>query len=291
MDICMLETIEMKEVIDVALKAGEAIMEIYEKDFSIEYKDDKSPLTEADKKAHDIITEGLNKIVVRNTQHAAQKSALPILSEEGRDIPYEERKRWEYYWCVDPIDGTKEFIKKNGEFTVNIALIHKETPVLGVVFAPAIGELFWAKKGEGAWKTVLDDGCWMMDDEIFGSAQKLPLKHSTSDIQDSTLTIVASKSHLNEETQKLIDHLTSNIQHPTFISKGSSLKLLMVAEGSADIYPRLAPTMEWDTAAADAIVREAGKMTRQYDHRLSTSDQRPLVYNKKELLNPWFVVV
>ncbi|BDY13548.1 3'(2'),5'-bisphosphate nucleotidase CysQ [Hydrogenimonas cancrithermarum] len=290
----LLDAIAIEEVITIALEAGEAVMEIYEKDFEVGYKEDKSPLTEADKKAHEIISEGLSKIGTRSTEHGTQISALPILSEEGRDIPYEERKEWEHYWCIDPIDGTKEFIKKNGEFTINIALIHKDTPVLGVVYAPALRELYYAKKGEGAYKIMMNDECLMMNEKNLKNAQKLPIENSTLNIKNSTLKIVASKSHLNQETQEFIDNLTSNIQHSTFISKGSSLKLLMVAEGSADIYPRLAPTMEWDTAAADAIVREAGKMTYRYDPTFNIENlasKAPLVYNKKELLNPWFIVI
>ena len=273
----MPDTLDMKQVIAIALDAGKAVMEIYEKDFDVEYKDDKSPLTEADKRAHEIISEGLQKI-----------SPLPILSEEGKDIPYEERKNWERYWCVDPIDGTKEFIKKNGEFTVNIALIEKGEPVAGVVFAPALGELYWAQKGEGAFKLMLDDGCRVLNEKDLEKASTLPLTANAE--KDSDLRIVASKSHLNDETKAFIDNLTSNIQHPTFLSRGSSLKLVMVAEGSADIYPRLAPTMEWDTAAADAIVREAGKMTYRYESEHGTRSTESLKYNKENLLNPWFVV-
>jgi len=265
-----LQNIDVLEIINIALKAGGKVMEIYEKDFTVEYKDDKSPLTEADKIAHKIIVDGLSKI-----------STFPTLSEEGENIPYKERKKWQYYWLIDPIDGTKEFIKKNDEFTINIALIHKDTPVLGVVLAPATNELYYAKKSEGAFKVALDDGCLMMDKKDLQKAQKLPLNNSKS----STLKIVASKSHLNKETKEFIDNLTSKAKNSTFISKGSSLKLLMVADGSADIYPRLAPTMEWDTAAADAVVREAGKMTYEYNKNLV-----PLKYNKKDLLNPWFVV-
>jgi len=281
-----LQEINILEIINIALKAGKAVMQIYKKDFTVEYKDDKSPLTEADKAAHKIIVDGLSKI-----------SSFPTISEEGKNIPYEERKNWQYYWLIDPIDGTKEFIKKNDEFTINIALIHKDTPVLGVVLAPAINELYYAKKGEGAFKIMLDDGCWMLAEESLQNAQKLPLKSSTPNTQHSTFTIVASKSHLNQETQYFIDNLISNIKHSTFISKGSSLKLLMVAEGRADIYPRLAPTMEWDTAAADAIVRESGKMVYEYSKELNIQSPileikklKPMKYNKKELLNPWFIV-
>ena len=266
----MLKNIQIENIISIAKEAGDAIMEIYAKDFQIDYKDDKSPLTEADLKSNEIIMarlEALNSIL--NIQHSTFKS-IPIMSEEGKEIPYETRKNWEYYWCIDPIDGTKEFIKKNGEFTVNIALIHQETPVLGVVYAPTLGEMYYAKQGEGAFK----------------NGQRLPLE--VNDTPDENITIVASKSHLTDETRLFIDNLTSNIQHSTFISKGSSLKLVMVAEGSADIYPRLAPTMEWDTAAADAIVRESGKMTYQYD--LQALNPEPMKYNKENLLNPWFIV-
>lgn len=275
----ILQNINILEVINIALKAGSAVMQVYRKDFTVEYKDDKSPLTEADKRAHKIIVDGLSKI-----------SPFPTLSEEGKNIPYEERKKWQYYWLIDPIDGTKEFIKKNDEFTINIALIHKDTPVLGVVLAPAINELYYAKKEEGAYKVMLDDECWMLDEKDLHKAQKLPLNDSTSNNENSTLTIVASKSHLNQETQEFIDKLTSNTENSTFISKGSSLKLLMVAEGSADVYPRLAPTMEWDTAAADAVVRESGKMTYEYNQQFNIQNSSPLKYNKEDLLNPWFVV-
>ena len=258
-----LSTIEIEEIIAVAKAAGDAIMEIYEKDFTVEYKDDQSPLTEADTKANDIICKALEE----------RYPEIPMLSEENKAVPYEERKNWEYYWCIDPVDGTKEFIKKNGEFTVNIALIHRDTPVLGVVYAPALNEMYHAKQGEGAFK----------------NGQKLPLTEPGTRNPEHELVIVASKSHLNEETRNFIDNVTRNTEHVTRISKGSSLKLLMVAEGSADIYPRLAPTMEWDTAAADAIVREAGKMTFRYAES-DTRNPEPLKYNKPDLLNPWFVV-
>lgn len=248
----MLDRIELNDIQQIAQDAGDTIMEIYNRDFSVEYKDDKSPLTEADLASNEVIMKGL------------EKYGIPVMSEEGRSIPYEERKAWEYYWCIDPIDGTKEFIKKNGEFTVNIALIHRDTPVLGVVYAPALGDMYKAKKGEGAFK----------------NDEKLPLKSNPD--QKAKMSVVASKSHLSEETQAFIDALeTDEVEQ---VSKGSSLKLCMVAEGEADIYPRLAPTMEWDTAAADAVVRESGKMTWQFEN------EAPVVYNKADLLNPWFVV-
>lgn len=252
----MLENIDIKTIVTIARTAGEAIMEVYAQDFTVEYKEDYSPLTQADTKANAIIVEGLNALAL----------SFPILSEEGKAIAYDERKNWEYFWMVDPLDGTKEFIKKNGEFTVNIALIHHGIPVLGVVYAPALEEMYWAKKGEGAFKNGV----------------ALPLKVNST--PEKIVTVVASKSHLSEETQAFIEHVRSSTEVLHFSSRGSSLKLCMVAEGSADIYPRLAPTMEWDTAAADAIVRESGTMTYQYATTL------PLDYNKENLLNPWFVV-
>ena len=282
----MLKKIDLEKVVAIAKEAGDAIMKIYARDFTVEYKDDKSPLTEADLKSNEIICNALNSTL--NIQHPTFQS-IPILSEENKAEDYEVRKHWEYYWCIDPIDGTKEFIKKNGEFTVNIALIHKDTPVLGVVYAPALGEMYFAQKDQGAFKAMVDNECWMLDGKInLENAKRLPLK--TNNDPKNNITIVASKSHLTEETKSFIDNLTSNIQHSTFISKGSSLKLVMVAEGVADIYPRLAPTMEWDTAAADAIVREAGKMTYQYNPKPGTQNPEPLRYNKENLLNPWFVV-
>jgi len=250
----MVEKIRLDDIVAIAKEAGEAIMQIYRRDFNIEYKDDKSPLTEADLKANEIICNSLVKLY----------PDIPIMSEENKQTDYAIRKDWDAYWCIDPIDGTKEFIKKNDEFTVNIALIEKNKPVLGVVYAPAIKELYKAKEGKGAFK----------------NGERLPLK--TNENPKERLFVVASKSHLSKETQEFIDKLdTKEIEQ---VSRGSSLKLCMVASGEADIYPRLAPTMEWDTAAADAVVREAGKMSYQFENN------QPMVYNKEDLLNPWFVV-
>ncbi len=252
----MLDKIDIEAIVAIAKEAGDAIMEIYDRDFQIDYKDDKSPLTEADTKSNEIICDALAKAYPE----------IPLLSEENKAEEYEVRKNWEYFWLIDPIDGTKEFIKKNGEFTVNIALIHKDTPVLGVVYAPALNDMYKAKKGDGAFK----------------NGQKLPLK--VNETPEKSLRVVASKSHLSEETQAFIDDVAKGTESIEQVSKGSSLKLVMVAEGSADIYPRLAPTMEWDTGAADAVVRESGKMTYQFE------GDEPVIYNKENLLNPWFVV-
>jgi len=242
--------------VTIAKNAGDAIMEIYKRDFTIEYKDDKSPLTEADLKSNEIICSALEMLYPN----------IPILSEENKEVSYANRKDWDYFWLIDPIDGTKEFIKKTGEFTVNIALIEKDTPVLGVVYAPVLKDMYHAKKDEGAFK----------------NDERLPLK--SNEYPDKELKVVASVSHLSEETQAFIDDLSSITEHVEQVSKGSSLKLCMVAEGTADIYPRLAPTMEWDTGAAHAIVMESGNVVVQYENDES------LVYNKENLLNPWFIV-
>ena len=253
----MLNQIDVQDIVTIAKEAGNAIMKIYKQDFEVEYKQDNSPLTIADKKANDIIENGLNQLPVN----------LPILSEEGKDIPYEERKHWEYFWLVDPLDGTKEFVKKNGEFTVNIALIHKDTPVLGVVYAPALGICYWAKQGEGAFK----DG------------QRLPLK---TENQRETYKIVASRSHMSDETQAFIDNIDTD-KDKELISIGSSLKICLVAEGEADIYPRLGPTMEWDTGAAHTIVNESNCKLTEYSQ---CNIKKQLTYNKVNLLNKWFIL-
>jgi 3'(2'), 5'-bisphosphate nucleotidase len=252
----MLDTIDLNGIVDLAKEAGDAIMEIYAKNFTVAYKDDKSPLTEADLKSNEIICKRLNALY----------PDIPILSEENKEVSYGQRKNWDYFWLIDPIDGTKEFIKKTGEFAVNIALIHQNRPVLGVVYAPVLEDIYFSKKDMGAYKNNI----------------KLPITMNKE--KAKTLNVVASVSHLSAETQAFIDTLAVNTEHLNLVSKGSSLKLCMVAEGTADIYPRLAPTMEWDTGAAHAIVLESGKDVVQYEN------DEPLVYNKENLLNPWFVV-
>lgn len=253
----MLNKIDLKDIVNIAKEAGDAIMEVYEKDFTIEYKDDKSPLTEADLKSNEIIYNFLKNVYPN----------IPIISEENKEIPYIERKNWDYFWLIDPIDGTKEFIKKTGEFTVNIALIHKDSPVLGVVYAPVLDDMYFSKKDIGAYKNEV----------------RLPIKQNNEPKKE--LNVVASISHLSEETQTFIDNLSLNTEKLNLVSKGSSLKLCMVAEGTADIYPRLSPTMEWDTGAAHAIVIESGKQVVQYENG------KPVIYNKENLLNPWFIVM
>ncbi|MEP5365467.1 MAG: 3'(2'),5'-bisphosphate nucleotidase CysQ [Reichenbachiella sp.] len=238
-----------------AKKAAIEILRIYESgDFSIEAKSDDSPLTKADKASHLAIVAEL------------EKTDLPILSEEGREIPYEERKNWDYFWMIDPLDGTKEFIKKNGEFTVNIALIHQGAPILGVVQVPVQNKLYYASQNDGAYLDHNDQG------------QKLATNSQQPNAKG--IKVVASRSHLTDETQAFMDQLDA----PEIVSMGSSLKLLAVAEGHADIYPRFAPTMEWDTAAAHAIVTEAGGKV------LLKNSPMSVEYNKPNLLNPHFLV-
>ena len=241
---------------DAALEAGNVIMGIYETgDFSVEAKSDHSPLTLADKAAH-------RKIVA-----LLEGTNIPVLSEEGRDIPYSERKRWEYFWMVDPLDGTKEFIKKNGEFTVNIALVHHAEPVLGVVFPPTLKALYWGVKDKGSFL--------QKDDRI------IRLSTSKKGLSVPRLRVVASRSHMSAETKEYL----KKTDRPKIVSKGSSLKFLLVASGEADLYPRFGPTMEWDTAAAHIIVNEAGGRVVLEDHKT------PLSYNKESMLNPYFIVL
>jgi 3'(2'), 5'-bisphosphate nucleotidase len=253
--------------INASLKAGEEILKIYQSDFSFEEKDDKSPLTLADKNAHDVIWQIL------------RDSDFNILSEEGKSIEYSERSEWDYFWMVDPLDGTKEFIKRNGEFTVNIALIHQQRSILGVIYVPVTKTLYFAAEDIGSYKLQITD---MIDDNISGiisQSLKLPVESPAS-----KFTVVASRSHLSEETEAFIDGLRNAHSSIEFISCGSSVKMCLVAEGKANVYPRFAPTMEWDTAAGQAICELAGKKVIDYN------TNRRLLYNKPNLRNDWFIV-
>ena len=245
-----------------ALQAGRAIMEIYSKPaetWEVEQKADESPLTLADRRAHAIIVQML------------ADTRLPILSEEGACIDYDTRKEWTRFWLVDPLDGTKEFLKRNGEFTVNIALIENGLPQAGIVYVPATDILYIGNCQDGAYRIA------HTQNQGEEAAEKLP------QLADRPFTVVASRSHLSPETAQYIDALRET--HPTLecISAGSSLKLCRIAEGSADVYPRFAPTMEWDTAAGDAIVRAAG------GNVIDAVTGKPLTYNKPDLHNPWFI--
>ena len=258
----------MNEFLDIAIKtaieAGNDIMAIYndpEADFGIERKADNSPLTRADKAAHARIMTFLS-----NTD-------IPVLSEEGAHQPYVERSKWKRLWIVDPLDGTKEFIKRNGEFTVNIALVEDGTPIMGVIYVPVKKVLYYGKAfGEkaGAFRATIPD-----------AAQPIPQKAETG---KRVLTVVASRSHLSPETEAFINDLRNEHPDLELVSSGSSLKICLVAEGAADVYPRHAPTMEWDTAAGDAIARAAGCTV------VDATTGHPLHYNKADLHNPWFIV-
>ncbi|TKD70803.1 3'(2'),5'-bisphosphate nucleotidase CysQ [Pseudalkalibacillus hwajinpoensis] len=258
-------------MITIALEAGAKILEVYgSEDFKVESKKDDSPLTLADQKSHETIVKGLEDLTPN----------LPILSEEGNHLKYEGRKDWDYFWLVDPLDGTKEFIKRNGEFTVNIALIHQGKPVLGVIYAPVLDTLYVAKEGLGSYKLEGVTSKQYNSVETFTTlAMKLPL-----DKKDEKISAVASRSHLSKETEEYLNKVKQKVGEIDITSAGSSLKLCLVAEGTADVYPRFAPTMEWDTAAGHAIVMNAGGTVTQ------PNTGEPLVYNKENLLNPWFIV-
>lgn len=259
------------KAIDAALAAGEKILSIYDdpaSDFQIERKADNSPLTVADRAAHEVISSML------------ADTPFPILSEEGKSISYEKRKLWNELWIVDPLDGTKEFIKRNGEFTVNIALVRGAVPQLGIIFLPVKKILYVGAEGMGAFKLegITSRGGASLDN-LTSRAVRLPLETKRNEY-----VIVASRSHSTPETEKYIEEARVLHRRVELISSGSSIKICLVAEGVADVYPRFAPTMEWDTAAGHAIARAAGREVYQ------VGTDCPLVYNKENLLNPWFIV-
>ncbi len=268
--------------IQAAIAAGRAINDVYHsEDFGVEYKSDKSPLTIADQKSHEII------------MNALKEFDNPILSEEGKDTPFAQRKDWKRFWVVDPLDGTKEFIKRNGEFTVNIALVENSRPIMGTIFVPDRDTLYFAAQSLGAYK--LESGPFnelqhtpansdkqyhSLLEQIIAQSVQLPMEHP----RQATLTIVGSRSHKTPELEAYVEEKRKSVGEVEFISAGSSLKICLVAEGRADIYPRLGPTMEWDTAAGQAIAEAAGATVCEYD------TAKPLMYNKEDLHNPWFIV-
>ena len=280
------------ESIQAAIEAGKAILEVYHSEFKAEEKADKSPLTLADRRSHEVI---VNRLL---------EFDIPVLSEEGKDIPYGERKKWNFYWLIDPLDGTKEFIKKNGEFTVNIALIFNQQPVAGVIYVPDKNTLFFASRDLGSFRTdpgqmdrlleadcfkSLNDGALKAEnaaiaeamDRFVGQSTRLP----ADDSPNHPYTIIGSRSHATAELEAIVAEKRREYGEIEFISAGSSLKFCRVAEGRANVYPRTGPTMEWDTAAGQAIVENAGGQVYQYD------THEPLIYNKENLLNPWFVAL
>ena len=239
---------------EAAIKAGDKILQIYGKEFSVSYKEDKSPLTIADQKANDIIESYL------------LKTNIPILSEEGKLTEYKDRKNWKLLWIVDPLDGTKEFVKRNGEFTVNIALVKNGKPILGVIFVPVKGWLYYGSSN-GSFR------------EINEKKVKLPL-----DKKSTNFKVVGSRSHQSPETKEYFEDIKKRKKNVEIVSMGSSLKICLVAEGSADVYPRFAPTMEWDTAAGHAIAKYAGKKFIDLETKLE------MKYNRPILTNNWFIV-
>lgn len=260
------------QTIIAAIEAGKEILEVYNTAFNVEYKDDKSPLTLADKKASDKITTLLSDF------------NIPVLSEEGLHENFEIRKHWSKLWIVDPLDGTKEFVKRNGEFTVNIALVENGTPTLGVIYSPVSKELYFASKHHGAYKVDGNNMELLLSNNNFTfeniqqQAKKLPLVTTRTNY-----VVVASRSHMSTETHQHIEALKLKHHSVEIVNTGSSIKMCLVAEGVADEYPRYGPTMEWDTAAGQAILQEANCSLINFETNL------PMTYNRAELLNPWFI--
>ncbi len=249
----------LPEVLRIAKQAGVKIMEVYEAGFEVETKADESPVTTADFAAHDLIEKELNKLL----------PLFPILSEESVGVPYEEREKRETYWLVDPLDGTKEFIKRYDSFTVNIALIHKNESILGVIYAPALDVSYYACRGYGSYKESDKDKPHKI------TARKIPSK----------VVFAGSRSHPGKTLSAFLENCEKDLGDYELVSMGSSLKMCMVAEGAVDLYPRLWGTSEWDTAAAHCIVNEAGGS-------LVKIDLSPLLYNTKDsLLNPYFFTI
>ena len=258
----------LKIAINTSLKAGKSIMEIYDSNFKVEYKEDYSPLTDADKKANDVI----NSFLI--------PTEIPIISEENKKIEHNIRKTWRTCWVVDPVDGTKEFIKRNGEFTVNIALVNEGKPVLGVIYVPAVKIIYFANvENNQAFKANLKSHDVTVE-TILKLSKPLQPKNSCS----NKVEVVGSRSHMNEDTLNFVQDLKNKGKNVEILSKGSSLKFCLVAEGNADLYPRYAPTMEWDTAAGHAICNAVGLKV------ISKETNKPLEYNKESLLNSYFLV-
>ncbi len=252
-------------MISAAVEAGKKILEVYSQDFSVQTKADESPLTLADLNSHEAIVAALGN------------EGIPILSEEEKTLPFNERKEWNKFLLIDPLDGTKEFVKKNGEFTVNIALIENGEPIAGVVFVPVTGKMYYGNS-DGSYCFTMSENDNNIE-ALMKNAYQLPLAQD-----DNTYTVVASRSHNTPETEKFIEEKRKVHGDINIVSAGSSIKLCLVAEGRAQVYPRLAPTMEWDTGAGHAVAKFAGCRVYNYE----TGED--LKYNKENLLNPWFVV-
>jgi 3'(2'), 5'-bisphosphate nucleotidase len=261
------------ELLNIAIRAsidaGKEILKVYENDtINFEGKKDNSPLTKADLKSNEII---MNFLV---------ETEIPIISEENKEIDFSARKMWSKCWIVDPLDGTKEFIKKNGEFTVNIALCASGKPTLGVIYVPVTREIYYTEVGKNvAYKSILDQN-HNITKELFSDEDII----APSLLDKNLIRVVGSRSHMNKNTLDYIDSIKPNFESVDIVSKGSSLKFCLVAEGKADVYPRFAPTMEWDTAAGQAICNAVGLNV------ISQETNEELNYNKENLLNPFFLV-
>ena len=257
---------------NAALRAGAGIMEIYngEQEFLVNLKSDNTPITEADRRSHETIKDYLSR------------TRIPLMSEEGRDLLYEERCGWDLYWLVDPLDGTLEFIKRTGEFTINIALMVNNRPTVGVVYVPTSGRIYFAIEGRGAWKRIgmiPNPNAQMNISEIMRGAEPLPQTDGANDPK----VVALSRSHISPDTHIVVDSLKEKFGKIEILTQGSSLKLCLVAEGLVDIYPRTTPTSEWDTAAGECILNEAGGSIRELEHNST------LNYNKPTLINPNFI--
>ncbi len=282
----------LPDLLEIIRQAGEGVLQVYarlEKDWDVRLKDDRTPITEADRISNRIITAGLKQLF----------PDIPLISEENKQIPYEIRRQYEYFWLIDPLDGTKEFIKRNGEFTINLAFINRTQPVAGFISVPCKGLIYYAVNGEGAYriqeKSKAEEklsepigespgksGSVSKDAEASTTEEGIivtRLKVAEFSPTETGLTVVASRSHFDPETQKFIEQLNN----PRLVSVGSSLKFMLLAEGQAHLYPRLGRTMEWDTAAGQAILEEAGGQVLEFYSR------RPLSYNKESLVNPPFL--
>ncbi|MBS2210231.1 3'(2'),5'-bisphosphate nucleotidase CysQ [Carboxylicivirga mesophila] len=257
-------------VIKASLEAGKEILKVFNSDdFGVRLKSDDSPLTEADLKSHQVIASYLDA------------TDIPVLSEEGDAIEYNQRSGWTKLWIVDPLDGTKEFVKRSGEFTVNIALVEDQRPIMGVVFAPYLGWLYWGD-ASGAYKAELaDDWQDMNVDELLENVVGIQLPCQEAEV----CTVVASVSHFSKETETFVKALEEKEGTVNVVSRGSSLKMCLVAEGAAHLYPRLGPTMEWDTAAGQAVVEASGGQLFDWHSKA------PMKYNRKDLLNGWFLTL
>jgi 3'(2'), 5'-bisphosphate nucleotidase len=269
----------LPKVIEIIKKAGHEILDVYGwEDYRIKEKQDKTPITEADRRSHSMIKEELTSVRINH----GQIKPLPFLSEEGENIPFDERRQWDYYWLVDPLDGTKEFIKKNGEFTVNIALMKRDMPLFGMVFAPVLDVLYFGGKGLGPYRLekLLKQKNVNSFKLILNQSIRLVPQYSERD----TIRVIGSRSHINEAFTEYVTRLKDQYRQVELLTSGSALKFCRIAEGKADIYPRLGRTMEWDTAAGHALVNSAGKRVYLYHNR-----KNELSYNKKELVNPWFI--